>query len=293
MGERTVKLKKIVAVLSGKGGCGKTTCSLGTALALKSLGYRPAILDVDLENPSLGIVCGLSRSDLRFVGELIVPPRWNDIPVISLSMLPMADFWDTPTMVNEERKHEVIVDLFNGVDWGDSDILLLDCPPGVGEEVRGVLKLEPDGILLITTPQQSSGVAVSRAIVMCQEYGISVLGVIENDVHHSWTLGVAEDLSKRYHVPALGYIPWDQKILEAMEKHASFPIDAFLPLARAIERTLPEEAHVHTSARDGAAELLQPGSGASQPPGHGDNGSQEVPRGGPAKRRSPRRKASA
>ena len=139
---------RIVAIMSGKGGVGKTTTCIGTALALQELGYRPAILDLDLENPSMAGrdgATGLVRQDLAFPGEKIQPPEWFGIPVMSVSLLPLADFADTPTLIDEEAKHFLIRHLFSEVDWAGTEILVVDMPPGSGEEVRGLLQLALDG----------------------------------------------------------------------------------------------------------------------------------------------------
>ena len=92
----------------GKGGVGKTTTCIGLALALQAEGYQPAILDLDLENPSvagrLGVT-GLTREKLTYSDGLMVPPRWMGIPIMSNSLLLADGFDDTPTMLDEKRKH--------------------------------------------------------------------------------------------------------------------------------------------------------------------------------------------
>lgn len=222
-----------ISVMSGKGGVGKTTACLGTALALSSEGFSTGILDLDLENPSLGVACGFTRADLGFGGEYITPPRWHGIPIMSLSLLPLTEFRDTPTLVNEERKHELIRHLFSEVDWGELDFLLIDMPPGSGEEVRGLLELQPDGIVIVTSPQELSEAAVRRVVVMAEEYSLRIVGVLQNDVNRAKG-NAAKNVGKQFGLTLLGDIPWDDKISAAMEAHESIDHLPFLRVAKGI-----------------------------------------------------------
>jgi ATP-binding protein involved in chromosome partitioning len=232
----------IVTILSGKGGVGKTTTVVGLALALQVLGYRAAILDLDLENPSIAGrdgVTGLTRRDLAFPGEKIVPPTWCGIPVMSLSLMPLDEFEDTPTMVDEETKHQIIRQLYREVDWGDAQVLVVDMPPGSGEEVRGLLTLGPDGAVVVTAPQSISEAAVRKVMTMGEEYSIRVLGLVQNCVN--LVDGEAgRRLSEAFGVPLLASLPWDEEIPEAMERHQPFDSDLFLPVARQVVETFLE-----------------------------------------------------
>jgi Mrp family chromosome partitioning ATPase/transposase len=237
MGER---LMRIVAIMSGKGRVGKTTTCLGTALALQELGFQPAILDLDLENPSMAGrdgATGLVREDLSFPGEQIQAPRWFGIPVMSVSLLPLADFADTPTMIDEEAKHFLIGQLFKEVDWAGSDLLIVDLPPGSGEEVRGLLQLALDGAVIVTSPQRISEAAVRKVMVMAAEYRIPLFGIVENTLY-----GIEGEagsrLAQQFQVPLLARLEWSQEILQAMEDHIPIPHMSFLPVAQALASRL-------------------------------------------------------
>lgn len=226
--------------MSGKGGVGKTTTCLGTALALLAQGHHPAILDIDVENPSLGIACGLSRDDLVFQGEFITPPKWHGIPIMSLSLMPLNEFRYTPTLVDEERKHFIIQQLFKEVDWGDTDFLIIDTPPGSGEEVRGLMKLEPDGIIIVTSPQELSEAAARRVVLMAQEYNLRILGLLQNDVNGAeGTAG--RNVAEAYNLGLIASIEWTPGISVSMEAHETFDHAPFDMVASVIIQALSTE----------------------------------------------------
>ena len=257
-----------IPILSGKGGVGKTTLALGVALALKQLDYHPALLDLDLENPSMGTACGLSRKDLIFIGELITPPKWEGIPIMSLSLLPLAAFVDTPTLVNEQRKREIIEHLFIEIEWGDSDILIIDMPPGSGTEVRGLLGLEPTTSILITSPQKLSEAAIRRVIAMTQEYSIPIMGLVENNINRSGG-DAGQRICTEYKFPLLGRIGWARDISDAMENNQPFYHKTFTTIAEHITNTLLpkiDEGVPVSEHTDGlrSPSVVPDGGGASQ-----------------------------
>lgn len=258
---------RIVAVMSGKGGVGKTTTCLGTALALQELGFRPAILDLDLENPSMAGqdgATGLVRDNLEFPGELIQPPKWYGIPIMSLSLLPLPDFADTPTMIDEEQKHFLIRQLYKEVDWGDTELMVVDMPPGSGEEVRGLLQLELDGAVVVTSPQRISEAAVRKVLVMTEEYRIPIFGILENAIN-----GIegqaGERLSEHFGIPLVAQVDWSEDILASMENHVPFPCTAFLPIAQTLSLKLLQQAPVTEVQRDEVERALAAKAPAEAP----------------------------
>lgn len=110
----------------------------------------------------------------------MVPPRWMGIPIMSISLMLADGFEDTPAKLDEKRKHFIIWQLVREVDWSGTDVLMVDMPPGTGEEVRGLLQLHPDAAVVVTAPQRISEAAVRKVLVMAQEYRIPLLGVLQN-----------------------------------------------------------------------------------------------------------------
>ncbi len=249
----------IVAILSGKGGVGKTTTCLGLAFALQAEGYQPGILDLDLENPSVAGkdgVTGLTRETLTYPDELMVPPRWMGIPIMSISLMLADGFEDTPTMLDEKRKHFIIRHLIREVDWSGTEVLIVDMPPGTGEEVRGLLQLHPDAAVVMTAPQRISEAAVRKVLVMAWEYRIPVLGLVQNNPNGGYG-EAGRRLAEVSRLPLLVEVPWTQHILDSMEAQVPFSHQAFLPVAQAVADRMLVEPEPSFPTTEDEAEMLR------------------------------------
>jgi len=180
-----------VAIFSGKGGVGKTTATINLGAALHQLGYRIAIFDADMHGPAVPKALGV-------LGRLGVehPPsghpgghhdlRFN--PVLSehgLNVVSVGSIWpseETPIMWKGAHKMRSIRQFLAAVNWGRQDFLLVDLPPGTGDEVQTIMGSIPNlsGMLVITTPQGISTMVCSKAINAARELNAPVLGLIEN-----------------------------------------------------------------------------------------------------------------
>lgn len=268
----------LVPVMSGKGGVGKTTVCMGVGLALVKQGIPTAILDLDLENPSLGTACGLTRKDLTFRGEHIIPPTWQGLRIMSLSLMLLPDFIYTPTLVVEERKHELITQLAKEVDWGDSEVILVDMPPGSGEEVRGLLQFPIAGTVLVTAPQSLSEAAVRRLVLMAEEYSLPILGIVENNINRA-PGEAGQRISEDYKILYLGKIGWNKEIVESMEAHQPFTHQTFTTIAQAISNKYLKQEEADSSDNSvgfGAEGVVHNGSRDGQQEGTGQGDQREV-----------------
>lgn len=218
--EALKNIRHKIAVLSGKGGVGKTSTVVNMAAFLKDQGYAVGIFDADVHGPSVPKMTGLSgRTDLHGAWQMNAVDTDQGIKVMSVSL-----FWPgeaTPVMWKGHYKARVIRQLLSTVRWGELDYLLIDLPPGTGDEPVTIMKSIPelDGVVVVTTPQEVSVAVCSKAISSATELKVPILGLIENmsaficphcgEETPVLGEGRGEDLARTYKIPFLGRIPLD------------------------------------------------------------------------------------
>ncbi len=235
--QRMSKIKYKIAILSNKGGVGKSfvTASLAGALALS--GKKVGVLDGDIHGPTIHKMLGLPTGfgmPAKPDGTIIpveVPPG---IKLASLGLLLPED--DTPIIWRGSLKTTAIRELLAYTDWGEIDYLLIDLPPGTGDEQLTIAQLIPNltGFILVTIPSEVSKAIVKKAITFANRLNKKVIGIIENmsyfkcpdgSIHYIFGKGAAEELAEEYNIPFLGRIPIDPKIREANDKGKLFFIE--------------------------------------------------------------------
>ncbi|NPU85181.1 MAG: Mrp/NBP35 family ATP-binding protein [Syntrophaceae bacterium] len=231
--EQMRRIRHKVMVLSGKGGVGKSTVAANIAVALAMEGKMVGLLDVDFHGPSIPKLLNLEGPPPVSQGAKLSPAVYGEsLKVISLGfLLPEKDsavIWRGPL------KMGVIKQLLADVDWGDLDYLIIDFPPGTGDEPLSVAQLIPDsnGALIVTTPQDLSLSDVRKSIDFCRKVKLPVLGVIENmsgfvcpnckTVIDIFKRGGGESMAQSMGVPFLGRIPIDPQIVEASDNGTPF-----------------------------------------------------------------------
>lgn len=171
------KIKKIIAVASGKGGVGKSTTAANLALALAKLGYRVGLADADIYGPSIPTMLAISAKP-ESIEQKIVPIEKFGLKVMSFGFLipeNAAMIWRGPMVV--KALHQVL----HGTIWGELDYLIIDMPPGTGDIHLSLAEnYRIDGVVIVSTPQQIALADVSRAINMYQKLGINIIGCVEN-----------------------------------------------------------------------------------------------------------------
>lgn len=213
------KIKYKLFIMSGKGGVGKSSVSTNLAAALAVKGYKVGLLDVDIHGPSVPHLLGLTGLLEVDRDKGIQPKRYNEnLAVVSMESLlkdpDQAVLWKGP------MKTSAIRQFVSDVDWGELDFLVIDSPPGTGDESMAVLKTVPDALsIVITTPQEISLADVRKSINFLQYVKANILGVVENMSglicpHCSQHIdlfkkGGGEDLAKKYALEFLGAIPLD------------------------------------------------------------------------------------
>jgi ATP-binding protein involved in chromosome partitioning len=184
LSSRMCRIKHKIMVLSGKGGVGKSTVAVNLAVALAMAGKRVGLLDVDIHGPSVPKLLHIENTPLSGDDTTLYPVKVGYGPgmlsVMSIGFLLRgrndAVIWRGP------RKYGLIKQFLKDVDWGDLDVLVVDSPPGTGDEPLAIAQLieKADGALVVTTPQEVAVQDVRRCVVFCRQVELPVLGVIEN-----------------------------------------------------------------------------------------------------------------
>jgi ATP-binding protein involved in chromosome partitioning len=171
-------LNRIVAVASGKGGVGKSTCSVNLACALQRLGATVGLLDCDIYGPSIPLMMGIRERPTISAQEKMVPISNYGVKLMSMGFLLDGDapvIWRGPMIM------KTIQQFFHAVDWGQLDYLLVDLPPGTGDAQLSLCQTVPlDGGVIVTTPQEASLGVVRKGIAMFGKVNVPILGIIEN-----------------------------------------------------------------------------------------------------------------
>ena len=222
-----------VAVMSGKGGVGKSLVTVNLAAALAAEGKRVGVLDADLHGPTVPRMLGLKGAHLE-AGKngIIAPKARSGIKVASMDFLLPSQ--DSPVIWRGPLKMAAIRQLLTDVDWGDLDYLLIDLPPGTGDESLTVLQLLPgiDGVVIVTMPNEVSGQVVQKSISFVRQLKAPIVGVIENmsylicphcgDRIALFGDGAAERVASEMGVPFLGSIPLEPKIAQNSDSGTPF-----------------------------------------------------------------------
>ncbi len=179
--KRAADITHIIMVISGKGGVGKSTVAANLARALAKQGDAVGLLDADLHGPNAAVMTGTDRERLQAHGEQIVPATGPDgMKVISMAM--MLPDRDSPTIWRGPLRGNMLRQFLADVEWGTLDYLIVDLPPGTGDEALTIAQALPegDGAIVVTTPQQVSQDDCRKAINFVHKVELPVIGVVEN-----------------------------------------------------------------------------------------------------------------
>lgn len=226
------KIKHKFLVMSGKGGVGKTSVSVNIAIALANRGFQVGVMDVDLHGPDVPRMLGLRGMVGAGANEKLAPIAYSDhLKAISIeSLMPNKDdavIWRGPL------KHSAISQFISDVDWGDLDFLIVDSPPGTGDEPLSVAQTISDcRPLIVTTPQEVALWDIRKSINFCKKIERELFGLVENMSgyvcpHCGKTVelfgtGGGEKTAKEFGINFLGRIPFDPNLVKAGDEGTSF-----------------------------------------------------------------------
>ena len=227
------KIKHKIGILSGKGGAGKTTVATNIATELAKRGFKVGLLDADLHGPNVAKMLGAEGQRLFADPESqtikpFIPPGMPNLRVVSMAFL--LENPDQPVVWRGPLKHQAIKQFLAEIDWGELDFLIVDLPPGTGDEALSVGQLiKPmDGFIIVTTPQEVSLLDTRKSISFAKMMNVPVIGIVENmsgficphcgKEIELFKKGGGEKAAEELGIPFLGRVPIEPTVVEAGDK---------------------------------------------------------------------------
>jgi len=264
------KIKHKIAVISGKGGVGKSTVTVNLAMALAMHGYVDSvgILDADIHGPCVPKMLGLKGQRLQANPIGIFPVAGPlGIKVVSMDFLLPTE--DSPVIWRGPLKMKAIQQFLSDIMWGDLEFLFIDLPPGTGDEPLSVMQLIPDmdGVVIVTIPSEVSQIVVRKAVMFAKRLGVPVIGIIENmsgficpkckTEINIFKVGGGRKIAAELGVPFLGRIPIDPQICQDSDDGKPFIIshrgspatEAFMKIVKKLEAFLKEKGNVQVQMK--------------------------------------------
>ena len=219
-------VKKVIAVVSGKGGVGKSTVTSMLAVAMAKQGKRVGVLDADITGPSIPKVFGLTEKAYGDENGIIPVKTTTDIDIMSINLLLPDEtdpvIWRGPVIAGTVKQ------FWTDVLWGDKDYLFVDMPPGTGDVPLTVFQSLPvDGIIIVASPQELVSMIVEKAVKMATLMRIPVLGIVENmsyfvcpncnEKHYIYGESHIEDIAEEYGIKNVAKIPMDANLAAACD----------------------------------------------------------------------------
>jgi ATP-binding protein involved in chromosome partitioning len=258
---RLNKIRRKIAVISGKGGVGKSTVTVNLAMAFAMHGYvnSVGILDADIHGPSVPKMLGLRGQKLQAIPIGIFPVMGPlGIKVVSMDFLLASD--DAPVIWRGPLKMKAIKQFLSDITWGELEFLFIDLPPGTGDEPLSIMQLIPDmdGVIIVTIPSEVSQVVVKKAVSFARQLGVPIIGIIENmsgfvcpkcgTETSIFKAGGGQKIAQDMSVPFLGSIPIDAEICRDSDDGMPFITEhtdsaaakAFSEIVKKIQRFLED-----------------------------------------------------
>jgi ATP-binding protein involved in chromosome partitioning len=223
------RIKRKIMIMSGKGGVGKSTVAANLAAGLALRGYKVGLLDCDIHGPTIPTIFGLESQKPDVNEEGIIPiPVLPNLSVMSIGFL-LGDK-DSPIIWRGPAKMGAIKQFLEEVNWGALDFLIIDLPPGTGDEPLSVAQLIPncDGSVLVTTPQDVALISVRKSITFSGKLNVPIIGLVDN-MHglicphcgkpiEVFGTGGVEKASEDFNIPVLARLPIEPQVAEMEDK---------------------------------------------------------------------------
>ena len=202
-----IKSKNIIAIASGKGGVGKSTFAVNYAVALKNIGYKVGILDADIYGPSVPRMMGISGKPQANDDDKLIPLVSYGVKCMSIGFLISVD---TPAIWRGPMVMKALEQMFNGVEWGELDYLVIDLPPGTGDaQLTLAQSSKLSGSIIISTPQDVALIDARKGINMFNRVNVPVLGIVENMSYF-----ICDSCNQRHEIFSNGSVKKEAEIFE-------------------------------------------------------------------------------
>ena len=213
-------IKNIIAIASGKGGVGKSTFAVNLAVAISQLGKKVGILDADIYGPSVPRMMGISGRPEASQNKKLIPLESYGIKCMSIGFLVSVD---TPTIWRGPMVMKALEQMFNGVEWGQLDYLIIDLPPGTGDaQLTLAQSSKLSGSIIVSTPQDVALNDARKGINMFKRVNVPVIGLVENmsyficdncdEKHYIFSHEGAKKEAEKFQIPFLGSLPIDKEL---------------------------------------------------------------------------------
>lgn len=234
LADRMSNITYKLLVMSGKGGVGKTSVAVNLALGLAEKGFKVGILDTDLHGPNIAKMLGVEGEKMYSQDEKTIEPLEVLPNLKAVSLAFSGNDSDTPIIWRGPLKIGVIRQFLADVNWGDLDYLVIDSPPGTGDEPLTVCQLIPElsGSVVVTTPQEVAILDSRKSVNFARQIKVPMLGIIENmsgficphcgERVDIFGTGGGEEAAKEMSVPFLGRIPIEKALMEAEDSGQPF-----------------------------------------------------------------------
>lgn len=226
------KIKVKLMVMSGKGGVGKTSTAANLAMALARKGFKVGIMDVDMHGPDIPRMLGLTGMMGLNPNQKLAPMAYSEnLSAVSIESLTASK--DDAIIWRGPIKFSAIRQFISDVEWGELDYLIIDSPPGTGDEPLTIAQIVKDAkAVIVTTPQEVSLADVRKSISFCKTVEMEIFGLIENMSGYTcphcgaaldiFGVGGGERTAKQAQIPFLGRVPFDEKVVACGDAGVSF-----------------------------------------------------------------------
>ena len=221
-------IKKTIAIMSGKGGVGKSSVTSMLAAKLSKDGNKVAILDADITGPSIPQAFGIKESVRSLEdGTLIAPESKSGIKIMSINLV-LQDK-SAPVVWRSSIVNNVLKQFYTDVDWGEIDYLLIDMPPGTSDIPLTVFQsLNIDGAIAVTTPQDLVGMVVEKSLNMAKMMGKEILGIVENmsyfkakdtgNIYKIFGEGKTDEIAEKFKIDTVAKLPINPEITSLIDQ---------------------------------------------------------------------------